>query len=52
MNKDGKLCLLSIEGNDMPGYTEESDDKDENPHGESDFANKYQTAMAGTPPDQ
>jgi len=53
MGKDGKLCLLEVEGNPMPGYTDDdADEGEKNPHGESDFAYKYQTAMAGTPPDQ
>ncbi len=49
---DGKLCIASIEDVAMPGYdgTEEKGEKESYPQ-ESQFYDKYKSAMSGTPPD-
>jgi hypothetical protein len=50
LKPNGKICLVSIEGNDMPGYKDDGADDDKGyPMGGGKFAQSYLTSMAPNP---
>lgn len=49
LKPNGKICLVSIEGNDMPGYKDDDDKKESYAMDGGKFAQSYMTAMAPNP---